>query len=152
CSCNWGCPCQFNQLPSHGYCTAYLFTHIERGHFGDVRLDGLRWGLLCTWPGAIHQGRGTAQVVVDARGDAKQRAAMEAVAMGKDTEPMKTVWSVFAAMTTKFLPTIVAPIELKANFDSRIASVRVPEVLTGDVSPITNATTGAESRVRVALP
>jgi hypothetical protein len=152
CNCNWGCPCQFNQLPSHGNCSAYLFTHIERGHFGDVRLDGLRWGLIAAWPGAIHQGRGTSRAVVDERGDAKQRAALEAVALGRETEPMKVVWSVFAAMTSTFLPTIAAPIDLTADFESRMATVRVPGLVHGDLSPITNATTGAASRVRVALP
>jgi hypothetical protein len=152
CNCNWGCPCQFNQLPSHGNCAAYMFTHIERGHFGDVRLDGLNWGVIAAWPGAIHQGNGTMRVVVDERGDLKQRAAMEAVATGKETEPMKIVWSVFAAMTSTFLATVAAKIELSSDFESRKAVLRVPGIVTGDLTPITNVKTGEPSRVRLVLP
>src|SRR6516165_1261816 len=59
CNCSWGCPCQFNGLPTNGNCRAFCFVQIEKGHFGDVRLDGLRWGILGAWPSAIHLGNGT---------------------------------------------------------------------------------------------
>jgi hypothetical protein len=152
CNCNWGCPCQFNQLPTHGDCKAYAFVHIDKGHFGDTKLDGLRWGVIAAWPGAIHQGNGTMQIVVDERADAAQRAALEAIGMGKETEPMKVVWSVFAAMTKTFLPTMAKPIDLTADIDGRTATIRVPGLVAGDVTPITNAVTGAPHRVRVDLP
>src|SRR5262249_32590686 len=112
CNCVAGCPCQFSQLPTYGRCEAYCFVQIETGKYGDVSLDGLRWGLVGTWPGPIHMGGGTIQAIVDERGDAKQRAALEAVAHGKDTEPGKIVWAVFAAMTKTFLPTLAKPIDL----------------------------------------
>lgn len=35
CNCAWGCPCQFQGLPTYGDCRAYGFTQIEKGHFGD---------------------------------------------------------------------------------------------------------------------
>ena len=41
CNCAYGCPCQFNQPPTYGNCRAMDATHIEEGHFGDVKLDGL---------------------------------------------------------------------------------------------------------------
>ncbi len=152
CNCNWGCPCQFNQLPTHGDCKAYAFVHIDKGDFGGTNLDGLRWGVIAAWPGPIHQGNGTMQIVIDERANDKQRAALEAVAMGKETEPMKVVWSVFAAMTSKFLPTVAKTIDLTADIDGRTATIRVPGLVTGDISPITNAVTGAPHRVRVDLP
>ena len=58
CSCDWGCPCQFNALPSRGYCRAAVAMRIDEGHFGEVRLDGLHWAALLAWPGAIHHGNG----------------------------------------------------------------------------------------------
>ena len=152
CNYNWGCPCQFNQLPTHGNCHAYAFVQIEKGHFGGTSLDGLRWGIIAAWPKAIHQGNGTMQIVVDERANADQRAALETIAMGKETEPMKVVWSVFAAMTSTFLPTVAKPIELTGDIESRTATIRVPGLVTGDVGPITNAVTGAPHRVRVDLP
>jgi len=41
CNCAYGCPCQFNALPTHGDCRAAVGYEIEEGHFGSVRLDGL---------------------------------------------------------------------------------------------------------------
>lgn len=35
------CPCQRNGHPTHGTCHASDFAHISKGHFGNVRLDGL---------------------------------------------------------------------------------------------------------------
>jgi len=40
CNCSYGCPCQFNALPSHGNCHAVVFLRIDRGHFGKTKLDG----------------------------------------------------------------------------------------------------------------
>ena len=44
CNCAYGCPCQFNALPTKGYCEAAVTVEIEEGHYGDVKLDGLRMG------------------------------------------------------------------------------------------------------------
>ena len=152
CNCACGCPCQFSQLPTYGRCEAYCFVQIDEGKYGDVPLDGLRWGIVAAWPGPIHKGNGTIQAVVDERGDAKQRAALEAIAHGKDTEPGKIVWAVFAAMTTKFLPTLARPIDLSIDVEKRLATVRVPGVVDGKIEPIRNPVTGAESRASIHLP
>ena len=42
CNCAYGCGCQFNALPDKGFCEAVAGYQINQGHFGDVRLDGLR--------------------------------------------------------------------------------------------------------------
>jgi hypothetical protein len=152
CNCDCGCPCQFSRLPTHGHCQASIFVQIDKGHYGDVPLDGLRWGVLAAWPGPIHKGNGTLQAVVDERADAKQRAAIEAVAHGKDTEPGKLVWAVYASMVTRFLPTVAAPIEMSIDIENRRGSVRVPGVVDGAVGPILNPVTGAASRARITLP
>jgi hypothetical protein len=152
CNCVSGCPCQFSQLPTHGTCEAYCFVQIDSGKYGDVPLDGLRWGIVATWPGPIHKGNGTLQAIVDDRADAKQRAALEAVAHGKDTDPGKIVWAVYASMVTKFLPTLARPIDLKIDVDNRLAMVKVPDVVDGRIEPIRHPVTGAASRARINLP
>src|SRR5579884_3875880 len=58
CNCHTGCPCQFNALPDKGHCRAHTFVQIEKGRYGKVPLDGLRWGILAFWPGPIHLGGG----------------------------------------------------------------------------------------------
>ena len=75
CSCNWGCSCQFNGPPSRGHCHAHVFIQVDQGHFGDVPLDGLRWGVLAAWPAAIHLGNGTFQSVIDEHTDSEWAAS-----------------------------------------------------------------------------
>jgi len=58
CNCAWGCPCQFNALPTHGRCEAFLGCLVSDGYFGNTRLDGIRFARLYWWPGAIHEGNG----------------------------------------------------------------------------------------------
>ncbi|HUK35561.1 MAG TPA: DUF1326 domain-containing protein [Vicinamibacterales bacterium] len=152
CNCNCGCPCQFSQPPTHGRCEALHFVQIETGVYGDVSLDGLRWGVLLRWPGAIHEGGGTMQAIVDERANARQRAAIESVAHGRDTEPGKLVWSVFASTISNVLPTLVKSIALDIDVAKGLASVHVPGVVDGAIEPIRNQVTGAPSRSRLVLP
>jgi hypothetical protein len=152
CNCAFGCPCQFNSSPTNGDCRAYGFMQIEKGVFGDVPLDGLRWGVLIAWPGAIHMGNGTFQSVVDARGDARQRAALEAVSKGKETEPGTLIWQVFSTTVTNVLPTLVKNIDLSIDMQKRSARVQVPGVIEGGATPIKNPVTGQDHVVRITLP
>jgi hypothetical protein len=125
---------------------------IEKGAFADVPLDGLRWGVMISWPGAIHMGNGTFQSIVDARGDARQRAALEAVSKGQETEPGTLIWQVFSTTVTKVLPTLVKNIELSIDVDKRSARVRVPGVVEGAATPIKNPVTGQDHIARITLP
>jgi hypothetical protein len=54
CNCAYGCPCQFEALPTHGTCSGYEAMQIAKGHFGDVDLAGVKYALIYAWPG---QGR-----------------------------------------------------------------------------------------------
>ena len=152
CNCAWGCPCQFNSLPTHGDCRALGFGQIEQGHYGNVPLDGLRWGILLAWPKAIHLGNGTSQAIVDERADAHQRAAIEAIIQGRDTDPGTLIWQVFATTMAKVLPTLFKPIELSLDVEKRTATVRVPGLVEGRGEPIRNPVTGAAHRARINLP
>ena len=40
CNCDWGCPCQFNSVPTYGNCRAAVAMRIDEGHFGDIDLTG----------------------------------------------------------------------------------------------------------------
>src|SRR5882672_11344057 len=41
CTCNAACPCWFNSLPSKMNCGGGQVLFIEKGRYGDVKLDGL---------------------------------------------------------------------------------------------------------------
>ena len=152
CNCNWGCPCQFNQLPTQGHCRAHAFVQIDKGHFGKVPLDGLRWGIFGAWPGAIHEGNGRFMTIVDERANDAQRAAIEAISHGRETEPGTLIWQVFSTTVTEFLPTLIKPIELSGDPDSATARVRVPGLIEADIVPMRNPITGAPHRAKVTLP
>ncbi len=152
CNCATGCPCQFNALPTHGHCRAHTFVQIEKGRFGDVSLDGLRWGILAQWPGPIHLGNGTFQAIVDERATPPQRAALESIAHGKETEPGKLIWQVFSTTVTKTLPTLFKTIDLTIDVKTATAQVKVPGLIDSTAAPIRNPVTKAAQRVRVTLP
>jgi len=108
--------------------------------------------LLAAWPGAIHQGNGTFQVVVDERADERQRAALEAIGQGRESDPGTLVLQVFSTTVTNLLPTVYAPIEFDCDVDARTARLSVAGVVDGTVAPIRNPVTGAPHSVRITLP
>jgi len=59
CNCAWGCPCQFNALPTDGTCRGIGAMRIERSHVGATRLDGLCWVGTYDWPNPIDFSNGT---------------------------------------------------------------------------------------------
>jgi len=152
CNCAWGCPCQFNALPTHGDCRAVVFCHIERGHFGKVKLDGLNFAATVTWPGPIHMGNGTAQQIVDKRADPEQRAALIAISAGQETEPGATIFQVFSTTYSKVLEPLYEAFEIDVSIERRRARARIPGVIESSAESIRNPVTGAEHRVRVSLP
>jgi hypothetical protein len=152
CNCSYGCPCQFNGLPTYGNCEAVTAMEIERGHYGKVKLDGLRMGGIFQWPGAVHEGRGKCQPFVDARADEKQREAMLKIMSGQDTDPMATVFAVFASTLEKVYDPIFAPIEFEVNVEARRGRYVVAGLLETHGEPIRNPVTGAEHRARIDLP
>src|ERR1700730_4059578 len=101
CNCAYGCPCQFNALPTKGHCEAAVAMEIEEGHHGDVKLDGLRMGAIFQWPGAVHEGRGKCQPFIDERADEKQREALLKIMSGQDTDSMATVFAVYFSTLEK---------------------------------------------------
>jgi hypothetical protein len=152
CNCAYGCPCQFNALPTHGNCRAALGFEIEEGHFGAVKLDGLRMVELVSFPGPVHQGNGTMQVIIDERADAAQRDALVKIMTGQETDDMATMWWVYAAMSPNKLEPLFRPIEYEIDVDARRGHFRVPGIVETTGEPIRNPVTGAEHRVRIDLP
>jgi hypothetical protein len=152
CNCAWGCPCQFNSLPTYGNCRAAGFVQIEKGHFGNVPLDGLRWGAVLEWPAAIHMGNGKMQTIIDERANPLQRKAIETVSHGGETEPGSLIWQVFSTTMTEFLPTVYKPINLTIDLAARSAQVSVPGLVESQGETIRNPMTKAPHTVRISNP
>jgi hypothetical protein len=152
CNCIYACPCQFNALPDKGFCEAVASYHIDQGHFGDVRLDGLRAVTIYHWPAAVHQGNGSMQLIIDERADPRQRDALVKILSGEETEDMATMWWVFGAMSPTKHPPQFHPISFDVDVDARHARVEVPGLVVSTGEPIRNPVTGAEHRVRIDFP
>lgn len=152
CNCAYGCPCQFNALPTHGSCEAVIGYQVDEGRFGDVRLDRLMAVAVYKWPGPVHEGNGTMQLIIDERADEKQRDALQRIMTGDSTKDAATMWWVYGAMSPNRHQTLFKPIELEIDVDARRARLVVPGLVEGTGEPILNPRTGAEHRARIDLP
>lgn len=152
CNCSWGCPCQFNGLPTHGDCRAAVAMRVDDGHFGDVRLDGLKWAGLFAWPRAIHEGNGEALAIVDEHATQAQRDALLTILSGQQQEPGATYFNVFAGTIATMNAPMFLPIEFEVAEDGISGRFSVPGVVATTSEPIRNQVTGAPHRARVTLP
>jgi hypothetical protein len=151
CNCSYGCPCQFNGLPTYNFCQAVVGIDIEKGHHGDTRLDGLKVAGIFKWPGPIHEGKGEAAVIIDTRASEAQRGALLRILSGQDTEPGATIFNVFASTLEKLHDPIFTKIDFEVDIDGRKARLVVPGVIETRGEPILNPVTGKEHRVRIDM-
>jgi hypothetical protein len=152
CNCIYACPCQFSALPDKGFCEALTAFRIDAGHFGDVPLGGLRAVGMYRWPGAVHEGNGSMQLVIDERADARQRDALVRILTGQETEEMATVWWIYSAMSPTKHSTVFSPITFEVDVEARRARLDIPGIATSVGEPIRNPVTGHDHRVRIDFP
>jgi hypothetical protein len=152
CNCEYGCNCQFNALPDKGHCQAVAGIQIDEGHHGDTLLDGLRIAAIFKWPGAVHEGNGEAIAFVDKRADDKQREALLKIMTGQDTDPMATMFAVYASTLTKLHDPVFTDIDFEVDVDGRRGRLSIDGYVEMTGEPIRNKVTGAESRAQIVLP
>ncbi len=146
CNCDYGCPCNFNALPSSGFCEGGWSWHVEEGRYGDVDLTGLAFSVYVKWPGAIHEGNGEGVILIDERATDEQRAAVEILVGGDVGGP----WGVLAWTW----PTVHGPYSVRydAELNGLETRVRAGDVLELELDAIRNPVTGAEVHPGATLP
>jgi hypothetical protein len=144
CNCDYGCPCEFSAPPTQGFCDGFGVWKINRGNYGDVRLDGLGLGFAAHWPKAIHEGNGTVCIFVDEKANAAQRDALLQIATGKAGG---LPFEILATTFSKLLEPQFVPFNLK--FNGRNSSVKLGDAASASVSPILNPVTKEPESVRV---
>lgn len=152
CNCDYGCPCQYVALPTDGTCKAVVAFRIDKGNFGDTNLDGLMTINTYDWPGAIHEGNGSLQSIIDERADEEQRQGLAAIMQGEGAEQGSTMLQIYRSMCTTYHEPLFMPIEMEINMEGRTASLKVPGIIETSVEPLKNPVTGAEHRARIDLP
>lgn len=149
CSCDWGCPCNFDARPTKGFCEGGYVIVIDKGTFGKTKLDGLKMAWLGHSPGPLHEGNVTAQVVIDSAATPEQQEAITTLGAGGG---VGLPFDIFAAVTATWLEPIVAPIEVKLDgirSEVRIGDGKIYEVA---LSRIKNPVSGEEEEIYLDKP
>jgi hypothetical protein len=146
CNCDYGCPCNFNALPSKGKCEGQWSWHVEEGSYGDTPLDGLNFTVAVNWPGAIHEGNGEALILVDERADEAQMDAIRTLVAGEVGGP----WEILAWTW----PTIHGPkpVPYEVDLDGIHFRIKAGDSLEVASTTIKNPVSGAEVHPGAVLP
>ena len=152
CNCGYACPCQFNDLPTHGRCEAAGAIAIDKGYFGDVSLDGTKIAFVFWWPGAVHEGKGKCLPIVDEGASEDQRKALLTVMSGGETYPFATMFNVFASTMETVYDPVFTKIDFDVDIEERNGRINVEGCFETVGEPIRNPVTGDPHRVRIDLP
>ena len=151
CNCAYGCPCDFNAKPTRGNCQGFLGMRITQGHFETTRLDGLSFFAVVSFPGALHEGNGQLQPIIDERASPAQREALLKIMSGQNSAE-GTLFHICSLIVTKMHEPIFAPVAFEFDEASRTARLVIPGVLETEVEPIKNPVTGTPHRIQVVMP
>ena len=144
CNCDYGCPCEFSAPPTKGFCDGTGAWLIQRGQFGDVRLEGLGLAFAAHWPKAIHEGNGTVCIFVDEKANEAQRDALLQIASGKAGG---LPFEILATTFSKLLDPVFVPFQF--NINGRNSTVKVGKNINIALGPILNPVTKEPESVRV---
>ena len=148
CNCEYGCPCNFSGFPTYGNCQTIILFHIRSGSYGNTKLYGLDFIVAESWPKAIHEGNGTALLLITNKANEEQRKALIQIVSGqaKGDGP----FPLFAGTFSRFLdPQFV---DINAKIDGRKSNFSVPGIVNVEVESHINPVTGEEQDTKVQIP
>jgi hypothetical protein len=143
CNCELTCPCIFLSPPTGSDCTLLLAWHVNRGKFGDTKLDGLNVALAAYSPGHMQRVKWKAALYLDSAADKSQVDALGQIYGGKHGGNPAGL----APFIGEMLGTKTVPINYKVSGNrrslniSKISDLEVEDVTgpTGSSSAIQNA-------------
>ena len=144
CSCDYGCPCQFQAPPTLGFCADVSVWTIDKGNVGDVSLDGMAFGVSARWPEALHKGNGTAVVFIDERTNQQQRDAILTIVSG---EAGGLPFEIIAKITPNILGVGYVPFDIQGSGNKK--SIRMGDKVGAAFDSIKNPVTGDPESVSV---
>lgn len=151
CTCDYGCPCDFNARPTQGHCMGFLGMRITKGHFDSTNLDGLSFFAVVSFPGPLHEGNGQLQPIIEERASPEQREALFKIMSGQHSAE-GTLFQICSLIVTKMHEPIFAPMTFQFDKAARTARLTIPGVLETEVEPIKNPVTGADHHIRIVMP
>jgi hypothetical protein len=136
CNCSVVCPCLISKAapltsrPTEGVCDVAAIFHVEKGSYGEVKLDGLNVALAIHTPGPMGDGNWAVGAYIDQRADEKQTEALGAIFTGAAGGPM----AAFAPLIAKNLGAKKVPITYRVEGKKR--SAEIPGILRMSVDPL----------------
>jgi hypothetical protein len=149
CNCDPGCPCDFNQFPTHDHCEGAVAMRIDQGNFGDVDLTGLHWAGTVRWPGAMHEGNGEVVPIIDERADERQRDALLQILSGQQGD---TFFEIVAAVCPNVNEPQFVPFEFEFDLESRTGRVKAGDILETESDTMRGIDPPDPYRVVVRIP
>lgn len=150
CNCTPTCSCDTIGWPSpHKNCEGMLAMNIQEGNYDSTDLKGVKWAVNYYWPGALHEGNGTAEIFVDQHASPDQRTGLMSILGGQNGGAL---FEIFAQIVTTFHGPHFVDIKFEFDKDSRKAKVSIPGYLETESEPMHVPATGDEQRVTVRMP
>lgn len=144
CSCDYGCPCEFQAPPTRGFCEGIGAWRILEGRFDAVELNGISFGYAARWPAALHHGNGTLALFVDERASAAQRDALLTIATG---QAGGIPFSIIVTTISRVLDPQFVPFAYEGM--GRSSAAKMGSDVSMRFEPIRNPVTGEPEGVRV---
>ncbi len=149
CNCDPGCPCDFNQDPTHDNCEGVIAMRIDQGHFGHVDLGGLKFAGAAYWPGRIDEGDGHILPIVDESADDAQRQAILTIMSG---QAGGTIFEIFSAMCPHVREPVFAPIDFEFDIESRKGRLKAGDIIDTTVDTLGSIGSDEPYRILVRIP
>ncbi len=136
CNCDVWCPCVLSlgkAPPTYGRCLSWWAISCQKGHYGDIELDGLTTGLLLETPGPLAEGGWALGIYLDEKGSPAAHEALVKIFRGLAGGPIS--W--FSIMIADYIGSKVVPITFETKADGW--HVSIPKIIDGSVSPVMGA-------------
>ena len=151
CSCDHGCPCEGMAPPTHGHCTGLVAMQVDKGYFGEIRLDGIPIVATFYFPRAMHHGGGHMQPILPDTATEEQRDSIFTILSGEGA-PIGSVFNIFSVVVEHHHDPVFKPIEFAWDIKKRTCKVEVPGVVRAEAVPIRNPVTDDDVQIRTVLP
>ena len=135
CNCELLCPCHvsFRQKATYDTCEAIWGVNIERGEWGETRLDGLKAVIVAFVPGPLMiEGGWTALLYIDDRADPDQEQALTSIFSGASGGP----WARLAAFFTGGKYKAVKRANIDFVKEPRARKIKVPGIASLEIEAI----------------
>jgi hypothetical protein len=106
---------------------------ITKGHFEQTKLDGVVFAATVEFPGALHEGNGKMQPIIDEHATPEQRQALFNIMSGKNSAE-GTLFQILSVILTTIHHPLFVPIELSFDKDGRVARLVAKGVIETDVT------------------